>query len=90
LTTTMAAALVALAFFVLIQPANVPVAAGTTLPEKVGQLSYYEHFLSVIPNNLNTKIDCLYVYNEREIRFSGYLKLKNAWRASCLPYDCLN
>ena len=52
LTTTMAAALVALAFFVLIQPANVPVAAGTTLPEKVGQLSYYEHFLSVIPNNL--------------------------------------
>lgn len=52
LTTTFAASLVALAFFVLIQPANVPVAAGTTLPEKVGQLSYYEHFLSVIPNNL--------------------------------------
>ncbi|MBR3481738.1 MAG: dicarboxylate/amino acid:cation symporter [Neisseriaceae bacterium] len=52
LTTTLAAALTALAFFLIISPVNVPVAADATVPENIGKLSYYEHFLSVIPNNL--------------------------------------
>ena len=52
LTTTLAASVVALAFFLIISPVNVPVAADATVPENLGKLSYYEHFLSVIPNNL--------------------------------------
>ena len=52
LTTTFCAAFVALLLFVWIAPENVPLPSGTTVPEKLGSLSYYQHFLSVIPNNV--------------------------------------
>lgn len=52
LSTTFAAALVALSLFILIAPENVPATGGPTIPEKLGRLSYYEHLLSVIPNNI--------------------------------------
>ena len=52
LSTTFAAALVALSLFILIAPENVPATGGSTIPEKLGRLSYYEHLLSVIPNNI--------------------------------------
>lgn len=52
-STTLAAALVALAIYVLVDPGNL-VAGGNAanIPDKMGQLSYYDHILSVIPNNL--------------------------------------
>ena len=52
LTTTFAAAAVALLFFVLVAPQNVPLAQGASVPENLENVSYYDHFLSVIPNNL--------------------------------------
>lgn len=52
LSTTFAAALVALSLFILIAPENVPATGGSTIPDKLGRLSYYEHLLSVIPNNI--------------------------------------
>lgn len=53
LTTTVAAGLVALAMFLIVSPANIPSAGGAqAIPEKLGHLSYYDHFLSVIPNNI--------------------------------------
>lgn len=54
--TTIAAASVALALYLWIAPPNLPaeiVGAGiAAVPENLGKLSYYDHFLSVIPNNL--------------------------------------
>ena len=52
ITTTLVAAIVALAFFLIVSPTNVPLVADATVPENLSKLSYYEHFLSVIPNNL--------------------------------------
>jgi Na+/H+-dicarboxylate symporter len=54
--TTIAAAAVGLALYIFIAPENLPadvIGAGVTeVPDKLGKLSYYDHFLSVIPNNL--------------------------------------
>ncbi|MBO4368915.1 MAG: dicarboxylate/amino acid:cation symporter [Desulfovibrio sp.] len=52
LTTTICAAAVALFLYVLIAPDNVMSQAAQAVPEKYKALSYYEHFLSVIPNNI--------------------------------------
>ena len=52
LTTTFCAAIVALALFIWIAPENVPVPGDASIPQNLGKLSYYDHFLSVIPNNL--------------------------------------
>ena len=56
LLTTFSAALVGLILYNVIAPGNLPadvVGAGTAdVPQKLEKLSYYEHFLSVIPNNM--------------------------------------
>ena len=56
LLTTLAAAAVGLLLYLLISPENLPaevVAAGQNdVPENLGELSYYDHILSVIPNNV--------------------------------------
>ncbi|MBQ3853808.1 MAG: dicarboxylate/amino acid:cation symporter [Anaerovibrio sp.] len=56
LLTTFAAAAVGLALYVFIAPENLPadvIGAGVAdVPDKLGKLSYYDHFLSVIPNNV--------------------------------------
>lgn len=56
LLTTFAAAFVSLALFLIVQPGNLPqemIAAGTaSVPENLGQMSYYDHILSVVPNNV--------------------------------------
>lgn len=56
LLTTIAAAAIGLGLFLWIAPGNLPldvIGAGTTqVPEKLGKLSYYDHFLSIIPNNI--------------------------------------
>ena len=56
LLTTISAAAVGLLLYIIIAPGNLPVdvagAGAADVPEKLGKLSYYEHFLSVIPNNL--------------------------------------
>ncbi|MBQ2477677.1 MAG: dicarboxylate/amino acid:cation symporter [Desulfovibrio sp.] len=53
LATTVAAAAVALALFVWVAPANIPAAGGAqNIPGNLGKLSYYDHFLSVVPNNI--------------------------------------
>ena len=56
LLTTVSAAAVGLALYVWIAPGNLPaeiIGAGTAdVPQKLGTLSYYDHILSVIPNNL--------------------------------------
>lgn len=56
LLTTFAAAFVGLGLYVIIAPENLPqetIAHGTTdVPASLGELSYYDHILQVIPNNL--------------------------------------
>ncbi|MBP3730460.1 MAG: dicarboxylate/amino acid:cation symporter [Mailhella sp.] len=56
LATTIAAAAVALALYVIVAPGNVPSAVtaqgGAAIPKNLGSLSYYDHFLSVVPNNI--------------------------------------
>ena len=56
LLTTISAATVGLALYVWIAQGNLPaeiIGAGTAdVPQKLGTLSYYDHILSVIPNNL--------------------------------------
>ena len=56
LLTTFSAALVGLIMYNVIAPGNLPaeiVGAGAAdVPQKLEKLSYYEHFLSVIPNNM--------------------------------------
>lgn len=56
LLTTFSAALVGLVLYNVIAPGNVPAdivgAAAGDVPQKLEKLTYYEHFLSVIPNNV--------------------------------------
>ena len=56
LLTTFAASFVALELYLIISPGNLPVEAienaKSSIPENLGNLSYYEHILSVIPNNI--------------------------------------
>lgn len=56
LLTTLCAALIGLALYLWIAPGNLPPEAigqgAENVPGKLGKLSYYDHFLSVIPNNL--------------------------------------
>ena len=57
LLTTISAAAIGLVLYLWIAPGNLPadvIGAGTAdVPlQKVGSLSYYDHFLTVIPNNL--------------------------------------
>lgn len=57
LLTTISAAAVGLVLYLWIAPGNLPAdvvgAAASAVPlDKVGSLSYYDHFLSVIPNNI--------------------------------------
>ncbi len=54
--TTIAAAAVGLLLYNIVQPGNLPqamVQSGTSaLPQDLGQTSYYDHILGVIPNNI--------------------------------------
>lgn len=56
LLTTIAAAVVGLVLYLIISPENLPadvVATGQTdVPENLGELTYYDHILSIIPNNV--------------------------------------
>lgn len=56
LLTTFSAALVGLVLYNVIAPENLPAdivgAAAGDVPQKLEKLTYYEHFLSVIPNNV--------------------------------------
>ncbi|MBQ9453017.1 MAG: dicarboxylate/amino acid:cation symporter [Desulfovibrio sp.] len=52
LATTICAAAVALFLYVLIAPENVVSFNGSGVPGNIKELSYYDHFLSVIPNNI--------------------------------------
>ena len=56
LLTTICAAAVGLALYLWIQPGNISAdligAGAAQVPEKLGKITYYDHFLSIIPNNL--------------------------------------
>lgn len=56
LLTTFSAALVGLVLYNIIAPGNLPAdivgAVAGDVPQKLEKLTYYEHFLSVIPNNV--------------------------------------
>ena len=55
LLTTFAASFVALALYIIIAPGNLPadiVGAGAAATKKYAAMSYYNHFLSIIPNNV--------------------------------------
>ena len=56
LLTTICAAAVGLGLFLWIAPGNLPLdvigAGAAQVPEKLGHVTYYDHFLSVIPNNI--------------------------------------
>ena len=56
LLTTICAAAVGLGLFLWIAPGNLPIdvigAGAAQVPEKLGNVTYYDHFLSVIPNNI--------------------------------------
>ncbi|MBE6441380.1 MAG: dicarboxylate/amino acid:cation symporter [Desulfovibrio desulfuricans] len=52
LTTTICAAAVALLLYIWVAPENVISFTGGSLPGNIKELSYYDHFLSVIPNNI--------------------------------------
>lgn len=56
LLTTICAASIGLMMYLWIAPGNLPadiIGAGTAnVPQKLGHLTYYDHILSVIPNNL--------------------------------------
>lgn len=56
LLTTIGAAAVGLGLYLWIAPGNLPAdvvgAGAAAVPEKLGHLSYYDHFLSIIPNNV--------------------------------------
>lgn len=56
LATTILAAVVGLILYIWIAPGNLPleaIGAGTAnVPQKLGSVTYYDHFLSIIPNNI--------------------------------------
>jgi len=56
LLTTFAAATVGLVLYVIVAPENLPLTiveqGSVDVPENLGTLSYYDHILSVIPNNI--------------------------------------
>lgn len=56
LLTTLAAAVVGLVLYLLISPENLPaetiLSGQTEVPETLGEVTYYDHILSVIPNNV--------------------------------------
>ena len=56
LLTTICSAAVGLGLYLWIAPGNLPaevVGAGASqVPQNLGKLSYYDHFLSVVPNNI--------------------------------------
>lgn len=56
LLTTIAAAAVALGLYIYIAPGNLPldvIGAGVSdVPEKLGAITYYDHILSAVPNNV--------------------------------------
>ena len=56
LLTTISAAAVGLLLYLWISPATLPLdvigKGAENVPGKLGEISYYEHFLSVIPNNI--------------------------------------
>lgn len=56
LLTTVTAAVVGLILYLVIAPGNLPVAlvqkGVADVPQSLGHLSYYDHILSVIPNNI--------------------------------------
>lgn len=55
LLTTFAASFVGLGLYLLIAPGNLPIDAvgsgSEAVPQSLGETSYYEHILSVVPNN---------------------------------------
>lgn len=56
LLTTFAAALIAMGLYIWIAPGNLPAsvigAGASAVPQNLEQMTYYDHFLSVIPNNI--------------------------------------
>lgn len=58
LFTTMASALVGLVLFLVIAPGNLPAelvhSGQQEVPDQLGTMSYYDHILNVIPNNIIT------------------------------------
>ena len=56
LLTTISAAAVGLALYIMIAPSNIPVdiigSGAAQVPQKLEAISYYDHILSVIPNNI--------------------------------------
>jgi len=56
LLTTIAAASIALILYLIIQPENLPATAtinsSDNIPQNLESLSYYDHILSIIPNNI--------------------------------------
>ena len=56
LLTTICSAAVGLALYLWIAPGNLPAdvagAGAAQVPQNLGKLSYYDHFLSVVPNNV--------------------------------------
>ncbi len=56
LLTTIAAASIALILYLIIQPENLPTKAirisSADIPQDLGSFSYYDHIISIIPNNI--------------------------------------
>ena len=54
LLTTLAASLVGLLLYKVIAPGNLPseLVSAAAVPENIGKLSYYDHILTVIPDNI--------------------------------------
>lgn len=56
LLTTIAASAVAMVLYMIVSPGNLPAdivgAAVKDVPKNLGKLSYYDHFLSIVPNNV--------------------------------------
>lgn len=60
LLTTIAAALVGVVLYKIIAPGNLPpemvISGQSAVPQTLGSVSYYQHILAVIPNNILTPI----------------------------------
>ena len=79
LLTTIASAVVGLLLFVAIAPGNLPAeivnAGQVDVPENLEALSYYDHILSVIPNNIITPFAAGNVLSILLVAFAGGLAL---------------